>query len=179
MIARDEPVTITMTAQEWDALLREPYADRGWSEANAHVKRSVPGADERRAAAQAEVEARLPVLTDAGKAKLTESMREQLRDFEAGEYRGDHLGHGDYDNSADGFRVSITPHIQGGGSAFHLEMASLWFERTQYGLTRDDRDWFVAAVAELTAQDADVLYVWNDAVADRKANQPWVSVRFR
>lgn len=60
---RDVPVTVTMLASEWDALMRVPYAYSDYSladRAKAKLAAAVPGQEERHAAAQAHVDVLRP-----------------------------------------------------------------------------------------------------------------------
>lgn len=169
---RDDLLTVTMTREQWDGALRagSSYAEDEYTTRDFLHDTALKGYDARLTAAREAFEATVPVLDPETMREMRETADRLLREFRAGTLDVDHLGQPS--TQVGGFRVSITPHINGGGSAFHFTWAKdPWFSHKQYPLRAEDRGWFVSLACELTGQDPAEAYAWNQG-------GPWVSVRF-
>jgi hypothetical protein len=172
---RKHTFTVTMTGEEWDALLGgkdRRYAERiggAGTAARRKVKDAVGDPAPRRAAALAEVEATLPRLDGDNKRRITAEAKRLHREFLDGSLNVDHLGHADSAKIGRGFEVRLIPAIHGGGSAFHFAMhPQIRFEGEAFGMKAEDRDWFVKLVKRVAGN---VEHAWNDSGS-------WVSVSF-
>lgn len=179
-----------MTAAHWDALGFGIHADKDVNadgrarryaaddsglnhEARRTIAEATPGAVERRAAALAEIEARVPVLDRAAKRILTLKMKELHRKHRAGRLQVDHLGYGPDNKRTDvGFDVVLIPHTHQAGAAFHFSMEEIYFERRSYPMQEADRQWFVAAVKRTAGK---VTGQWG---ASAESPGSWITVRF-
>lgn len=180
---RDEVITISLTAEEWDSLgfaipypedpdaltdarLRR-YADRLEHSTRDKIACATPGAAERRALAVAEVEASLPRLDRKAKRALRNKMFLLYAKLVAGTLKVDHLGHGGDNELLDvGFDVELIPHTFEDGPAFHFHMREVWFEHKPWPLTDQQRAWFTRTVKLLTGR----CEPWGGG--------PWISARF-
>jgi hypothetical protein len=168
---RKELLTITMTREKWDAAVRRgwSYSDQ-WKVDQEFREKVDEGYEDRREAARLEFEAALPKLTDAVRQAVEEETIRLVQARRDGSLEVDHLG-----NPASvigGFAVSVTPNISGGGSALHFcRDGSWWFDRNEYPLPIEDRDWFIDMAHRVTGENGEA---WNLA----PASTPWISVKF-
>lgn len=167
--ARADEVSVTLTAQEWDALLHEPYAYDQLSRVRARVVDVVGPPDDRRASARQEAQARLPVLTAEVKRRLDRHVGELIDLREDGKPTGDHLGIGDgWPKGLGGWNVTCiaTTHM-GGPPNMHFCRTAVWFEHNPLKMTDSEVDALVAMVRKRRT----VVDIWGGA--------EWLSVTWR
>lgn len=160
---RKVPVTITLTAEEWDSLgfglgpsdyEHRRYASRGWASSSLRAKaheaivNATPGAEERARFAREEFRAKLPVLDQSAKRVLRRQLDRLLAKHSGGILKVDHLGHGQDDLQNDsGFHITLIPHTAPGGPALHFaRQGSAYFAGEEEPLTADERAWFLKLV---------------------------------
>ncbi len=166
-----DPVTITLTAREWDAVRNVGYTDTDHYRLCKVIEEYTGSADTRRAVALTKAQTTVPELTKKVKSRLKRLVGELVILREQDGPIGDHLGRGDgWPKGQDGWSVCCiraTDSNAGGWPNMHFQRKAVWFDHRELPIPEAE----IKQLVKMVAKHREVVDEWHSG--------SWVSVTWK